>query len=298
MMSTSDLSRVPSDWPNRQYSQSIKLSGILWHFQLSKHPDSNTKSILLIHGSGGSAHSWENIFTSLAKNYTVIAVDLPGHGFTLGAQKAQLHIDEITKYLHELLEVIEIPNPHIIVGHSAGANCALALSLRLKKSPAAIIGFNPSFVSPPRSLLLLLAPIVNPLFTSSLMANILAMSLPKTNLINKLLDSTNSLLTQKQRKPYQYLFQQEQHIFGSMNFMAASNIPQLLSKSALINSKFIFLVANHDQWVSKRNLMPVLHQYFPQATIHTEDGGHLFHEVNPKRSIEIILQTLENINPT
>jgi hypothetical protein len=43
--------------------------------------------------------------------------------------------------------------------------------------------------------------------------------------------------------------------------------------------------------------MPVLHQYFPQATIHTEDGGHLFHEVNPQRSIEIILQTLENINP-
>jgi len=297
-MSMSDISRIPSHWPNRQYSQSVKLSGILWHFQLSKHPDANTKSILLIHGSGASAHSWENIFISLAKNYTVIAIDLPGHGFTLGAQKAQLHIDEISKHLNELLEAIDTPSPDIIIGHSAGANCALALSLRLKKCPDTIIGFNPSFVSPPRSLLLLLGPIVNPLFTSSLMSNLLAISIPKTNLINTLLDSTNSLLNQEQRKPYQYLFHQERHIYGTMNFMAASNIPQLLAKSAQINSKFIFVAANQDQWVSKINLMPVLHQYFPQATIHSEQGGHLFHEVNPEKSIEIIQQTIENISQT
>ena len=263
-MSTNDISRVPLNWPNRQFSQSLKLSGIFWHFQLSLHPDAKTKSILLIHGSGSSSHSWEKIFTSLAKDHTVIAVDLPGHGFTMGAQKEQLHINEIAKYLNSLLEEIDIPNPHIIVGHSAGANCALALSLLLKKPPAAIVGFNPSFVSPPRSLLLLLGPIVNPLFTSTLMANILAASIPKTNLINKLLDSTNSLLDQEQRKPYQYLFKQEHHIYGSMNFMAASNIPQLLSKSTLINSKFIFLCANHDQWVSKVNLLPILQKYFPQ----------------------------------
>ncbi len=295
MTPTVDLSRIPPHWPNRRFSQSLKLSGINWHFQLSKHTNPNAKSILFIHGTGASTHSWVHIFNHLKENYTVLTVDLPGHGFTQGAQKAQLHINDISEQLKLLLDTLEIPSPNIIVGHSVGANCSLSLSLLLEHSPEAIVGFNPSLVDPPNSLLFFLGPLINPIMTSSLTASLLAVSIPKTNMINKLLDSTNSILSEEQREPYRYLFKKQSHIYGSMNFKAASDIPILLAKSALLQTKFTFVVGGKDQWVRPESLIPILEKYFPQATVHLEEGGHLLHEVNPNRSIEIIEQTIDQL---
>jgi len=295
MTLTTDITRVPSHWPNRQYSQSMKLSGINWHFQLSRHLDPNAKSLLFIHGTGASTHSWVNIFNHFRTNYTVLAIDLPGHGFSRGAQKSQLHIDEIAKQLKLLLETLEIPTPNIILGHSAGANCALAFSLLLTNPPEAVIGFNPSLVSPPSSLLFFLGPLINPLMTSGLTASLLAASIPKTNMINKLLDSTNSILSEEQREPYRYLFKEQSHIYGSMNFMAAADIPILITKSSLIETQFVFIVGKQDQWVKQSALMPILDKYFPEATIYLEEGGHLLPEVSTHRSIEIIEKTIHQL---
>jgi magnesium chelatase accessory protein len=295
MTMTTDITRVPSNWPNRQFSQSLQLSGFNWHFQLCQHPDPNAKSLLFIHGTGASTHSWANIFNHFRTNYTVLAIDLPGHGFSRGAQKSQLHIDEIAKHLKLLLETLEIPTPNIIIGHSAGTNCALALSLLLTKPPEAVIGFNPSLVSPPSSLLFFLGPLINPLMTSGLTASFLAASIPKTNMINKLLDSTNSILSEEQREPYRYLFKEQSHIYGSMNFMAASDIPVLLTKSSLIQTQFIFVVGKQDLWVKQSALIPILDKYFPEATIYLEEGGHLLPEVSTHRCIEIIEKTIHQL---
>ena len=295
MSSRTDISRIPYDWPNKAWSQSIKLAGINWHYQLSQHANANARVLVFIHGTGASAHSWAPIFHHLRQTYTVLAVDLPGHGFSVGAVKSQLRIEEISKHLKILFETIGYPEPHVLIGHSAGTNCALHLSLLLKKTPAAIIGFNPSLVNPLNSLLMFLSPLVHPLLTSNLTASILAASIPKTNLINALLDSTNSILSEVQRAPYRTLFKEQNHIYGSMNFMAATNIPELLAKSVHLETQFTFLVGKDDQWVPQSSLLPVLETHFPKATIHLEDGGHLFHEVNPQRSIEMIQQAIDQL---
>jgi len=273
----------------------MKLSGINWHFQLCRHHDPLAKSILFIHGTGASTHSWVNIFNHFKANFTVLAIDLPGHGFSRGAQKSQLHIDEIAKQLKLLLETLEIPTPNIIIGHSAGTNCALALSLVLPNPPEVVIGFNPSLVSPPSSLLFFLGPLINPLMTSGLTASLLAASIPKTNMINKLLDSTNSILSEEQREPYRYLYKEQSHIYGSMNFMAASDIPLLLSKSSLVQTQFVFVAGKQDLWVKQSALIPIIENYFPKATVYLEEGGHLLPEVSTNRSIEIIEKTIHQL---
>ena len=38
------------------------------------------RKLLLVHGLGGSWHSWSTAFDALGAHRTVIAVDLPGHG--------------------------------------------------------------------------------------------------------------------------------------------------------------------------------------------------------------------------
>ena len=42
----------------------------------------NGKPLLLVHGLGGTRHSWDPIVSSLAQAREVIAMDLPGHGQT------------------------------------------------------------------------------------------------------------------------------------------------------------------------------------------------------------------------
>ncbi|MEM9056679.1 MAG: alpha/beta fold hydrolase, partial [Pseudomonadota bacterium] len=36
--------------------------------------------LLLLHGTGAAVHSWRDLAPRLAKQFTVIAPDLPGHG--------------------------------------------------------------------------------------------------------------------------------------------------------------------------------------------------------------------------
>jgi len=291
-MSINDLTRIPPLWPNRKFSETKILGDLNWHYQISRHKDPLAKTILLIHGTGASAHSWTNIFPELAKQYTVIAPDLPGHGFTLGAKKAGLHVNEIAKSLRALLVSMDINNLDTMIGHSAGANCALALSLLYQEPPKIVLGLNPSFVAPPSMYNFFIGPLINPVVTSGFVASFLANMIPMTSMIDKLLDSTNSYLSEKQREPYHLLFKEQSHIYGSMNFMAASNIPELLKKSTQLKTQYAFLVAAQDPWVPENALLPVIHEYFPQATIYIEEGGHLFHEENVLRTLEIIHASL------
>jgi magnesium chelatase accessory protein len=274
----------------------VHVANLQWHVQISRHTNPDAKTILLIHGTGSSAHTWANIFPILAKNFTVIAPDLPGHGFTVGAKKSELHLDEIALSLHQLLQTLEIHHIDAMIGHSAGADCALALTLLYKDEPCAIIGLNPALVNPLSMYNAFLGPMMNPFATSGFMASLIASSLPMTGMVDQLLDSTNSNLTQAQREPYRILFGEQSHIYGALNFMTASNIEELLKKSLKIASKFTFLVAAQDPWIPEITLLPVIHLYFPQAKIYIEEGGHLFHEVNPQRTMKIINQALLVLN--
>ncbi|WP_116070778.1 alpha/beta fold hydrolase [Asanoa ferruginea] len=54
--------------------------------------------LLLVHGLGGSRHTWRHLISTLAQTHTVIAPDLPGHGdsgapdgdYSLGAHATAL----------------------------------------------------------------------------------------------------------------------------------------------------------------------------------------------------------------
>ena len=280
--------RVPLNWPNQAFSQSQLIGNLDWHYQIHRHPDPKATSVLLIHGTGASSHSWGPIFTELSNSYTVLAPDLPGHGFTLGALKHQLHIDQIAVELKKLLEILDLWIPHTLVGHSAGANCVLTLANLSRTQPMAIIGFNPSFVSPPAAYSNFLAPLIHPIATSGLLANFLSHTIGKTKMVDQLLDSTRSQLNEEQRQHYRLLFKQSAHIFGAMNFMAATDIPQLLRNSSALTSQMTYLIPEDDPWVSKRSLGPIMQQYFPKAHLIHENGGHLFHEIHPDRATTLI----------
>jgi magnesium chelatase accessory protein len=297
VMTQASIDRIPQNWPLRELSSSVSAGQMEWHVQMAGagigENRANKPVALLLHGTGSSAHSWAELLPVLAKSHWVIAPDLPGHGFTISHQSEQLSLTLITHKLGELLRALGVKQIDSIIGHSAGATLGLQYSL-LYPAPKRILGLNPSLVSLPSFYHSFLAPLINPIATSSFVSSMIADFLPYTSMIDKLLDSTNSKLNGIQRERYKLLFKQKNHINGSLNFMAATDIPNLLAHAHEITSELTFLVANQDSWVRKEELLTVIHRYFPRSTVIQKDGGHLFHEANPGAALAIIQSTLDS----
>ena len=79
-MSRLDFARDGADWPLREASRFVEAGGLRWHVQtLGEGPPA-----LLIHGTAGATHSWRGLAPLLARDFRLVAPDLPGHGFTDG----------------------------------------------------------------------------------------------------------------------------------------------------------------------------------------------------------------------
>ena len=288
---TNTIERIPNQWPLRNLSHSVRAGGFDWHVQIAKASATNPvhaqKTLVLLHGTGSSAHSWAELIPELSQHYIVIAPDLPGHGFTVSHQPQTLSLSVIANALAELLRTLKVDHVDAMIGHSAGATLALQYALS-HPPPTRIVGLNPSLVNLPSFYHSFLAPLINPIATSSFVSSLIADFLPLTSMIDKLLDSTNSKLNGIQKERYKILFKEKNHINVSLNFMAATDIPELLKRAPEITAELTFLVANQDSWVRKEELMSVLHRYFPASHIIQEDGGHLFHEANPLQALQII----------
>jgi len=292
------MKSIPKDWPNHSFSREIKTEDLSWHVQVGGN---SPKHILMLHGTGSSAHTWGAIFTELSKNYTVIAPDLPGHGFTEFITKKSFSLDELATQLTKLKDALGIEYFDYVIGHSAGATLGLSYAL-INKQPKKIIGLNPSLISLPSFYHYFIAPLLNPIVTSSFFISILSDLLPHTKIIDGLLDSTKTKLSGEKRALYKTLFNSTDHLNGSMNFMAGTDIANLLEKCKTIESKLIFILTEDDGWIPIINLRGVIRKYFDRAKVIELKGGHLFHEGDEVAALKLIQSVLnnegeDNVNP-
>ncbi|MBU3538287.1 alpha/beta fold hydrolase [Polynucleobacter sp. UK-Gri1-W3] len=291
------MKNIPKDWPNQSFSREIKTEDLSWHVQVGGN---SPKHILMLHGTGSSAHTWGTIFTELAKNYTVAAPDLPGHGFTTSVTKKSFSLDELATQLTRLREGLGISYFDYIIGHSAGATLGLSYAL-INEQPKEIIGLNPSLITLPSFYQNFIAPLLNPIVTSSFFTSILSDLLPHTKIIDGLLDSTKTKLSPDKREKYKTLFNSADHLNGSMSFMAGTDIAILLKKCKLIKSKLTFILSEDDGWIPIKNLRDVIREYFDKAKVIELKGGHLFHEGDEEMALNLIQNALnkeeeENVN--
>ena len=95
-------------------------------------------TIVLIHGANGTLQDFTaTIFDQLAKQYRVIAIDRPGHGYS-ERPDGPVPVDRQAAVLQRLLTHLEVDRP-VLVGFSFGAAVALAHALNYPDKTAALV---------------------------------------------------------------------------------------------------------------------------------------------------------------
>lgn len=79
--------------------------------------------LLLIHGIGDNSDTWETVFEELARDYTVIAPDLLGHGRS-DRPRADYSIAAFACGMRDLISVLDFDRV-TVVGHSLGGGIAM-----------------------------------------------------------------------------------------------------------------------------------------------------------------------------
>ncbi len=97
------------------------IDGVNYHYRLVGQGD----PVVLLHGFTGSSANWSPVIDALAPDYTVLAVDLLGHGDTGSpADPVRYRIERAAADLAELIPQLVAP-PVTLLGYSMGGRLAL-----------------------------------------------------------------------------------------------------------------------------------------------------------------------------
>ena len=240
---------------------------------------------LLIHGSGGAAHSWRGVMPLLARRLRIVAVDLPGQGFTR-AGRPRYALPEMAADLGALAQAEGWTTPRAVVGHSAGAAVALAMALDGPVRPERIVGINAalgSFKGP--------AGVVFPMIAKALVANPLtgfAMSrLASERLARRMLAGMGSEVDAEGLACYAHLFGRPGHVQATLRMMARWDLAPLRRRLDEVEVPTLLITGAGDTAVPP-SVSEEAARRMRDARVATLPGGHLVHEEAPEAVCALI----------
>jgi pimeloyl-ACP methyl ester carboxylesterase len=115
---------------------------MILHSTLRAH-ETGREVILLIHGMGSASTAWRLIIDDLANFFTVVTVDLPGHGFTAMDETQPMDPRSLAESVFETMNSLGIARFHV-VGNSLGGWVALEMAAMNPDSIASVTGLAPA----------------------------------------------------------------------------------------------------------------------------------------------------------
>lgn len=280
MTAALDWRRDGGDWPNRDASRFVDAGGVRWHVQVA----GNGPVLLLLHGTGASTHSWRDMLGPLAERFTVVAPDLPGHGFTTPLPRPTL--PAMARAVAALTAALGLP-PAMIVGHSAGA--AIALRLTLDAAPLPVVAFNGALLPFPGLAAKLFPSLARLLFVNPLVPQIAArQARSRATVARFLARATGSALDARGIDLYARLFAQPGHVAGALGMMANWDLAALAADFGRVAAPLLLVYGDRDAAVPPSVARRVARSIAGAATRALPGLGHLAHEEQPQAAVATI----------
>jgi pimeloyl-ACP methyl ester carboxylesterase len=123
---------LTEDPPRLTPARSLEVNGVTINYDASLSP-STAPTLVLIHGFGASLETWNDIYPALRTKYSVVRLDLKGHGFS---SKQQYAMEDQARLLAGFITRLGLKRV-VLAGHSFGGGVALVTYIHAQNTKAA-----------------------------------------------------------------------------------------------------------------------------------------------------------------
>jgi len=96
------------------------------------------RTILLLHGSQASLHTWEPWVELLSMDFRLVTADLPGHGFSSPIADGNYSLEPMTRLIGDLARKLALPQ-FTLVGSGLGALLSISFAARHQQDLAGLV---------------------------------------------------------------------------------------------------------------------------------------------------------------
>ena len=279
-----DWERDGQGWPNREASRFVEASGIKWHVQdMGAGP-----LLLLLHGTGAATHSWRGLVPLLAPYFRLLAVDLPGHGFTQKPPKRLFTLPGMAAGVCELLHTLG-ERPDMVAGHSAGAAVMLRMALDCRIAPKGLVSLNGALKPYGGDAARWLSPVAKLFFLNPLMPRLFAWQAGDRRSVQRLIKNTGSVPDAEGVGHYRTLVSNPDHVAAALGMMANWDLQPLSRDMAMLDVPLLLIAGANDKAIKAEDAFAVRDRA-KNAKVEILRGlGHLAHEEAPGEVADLIM---------
>lgn len=275
------------DWPHREASRFVEAGGMTWHVQeMGQGP-----TILLLHGAGAATHSWRGLMPVLAERTHVVALDLPGHGFSGDPGAGGLTLPGMSRRVGALVEAMGW-RPALVVGHSAGAAVALRLALDGRVGDAGVVAINGALKPFAGAVAPLFQGLAMGLFLNPFAVRAFAHAARDPVRVERMIAGTGSRIDARGLELYGRLFRKAGHVAGTLGMMANWDLMPLRRDLGRLAVPLTLIVGEADRAVPPSVAEAVAGEVAGARVTRMPGLGHLAHEEDASRVGAAILAAL------
>jgi pimeloyl-ACP methyl ester carboxylesterase len=130
-MTTPALHPAAPEWFRRALAvpfrdAQVVVDGVDIHFL--SWGESGQRGLVFVHGGGAHAHWWTHVAATFAEEFSVVAVDLSGHGDS--GHRPGYSLEQWTDEVVAIARAAGIDGPPVVIGHSMGGFVTIATAAR------------------------------------------------------------------------------------------------------------------------------------------------------------------------
>ena len=285
-------SRDGRDWPNREASRFVEAGGLRWHVQVM----GQGPVLLLAHGTAASTHSWRALMPLLAPHFTVVAPDLPGHGFTSMPPSGRLSLPGMAEALGALVQALGMP-PSLAAGHSAGAAVVVRMALDGSIAPDGLVCLNAALMPIGREHSEFFSRTAKLLAGLPFVPQVFAWGASNRSVAERLLRDTGSTIEPRGVELYARLFRRSGHLAAALSMMANWDLKPLLRDLPRLRPPLTLLVGSRDRTIPPADAQRVREVLRSARIVALPGLGHLAHEERPEQVAEVIRRVAAETAP-